>query len=89
MIRSFVISAAMVAAMLGSTAALAATEGEYDNLCAMGLVLNQEVHTDCSVNETINGKTYCFGNEKARDIFMKNADKNLERAEAAYSKMKQ
>jgi YHS domain-containing protein len=70
-----------------STAAFAGA-GEYDNLCAMGLAIGKRIPTDCSVSETINGKTYCFGNETAKTIFMKNAEENLAKAEAAYTSKK-
>jgi YHS domain-containing protein len=70
-----------------AAAAFAGT-GEYDDLCAMGLALGKKIPTDCSVSETINGKTYCFGNETAKTIFMKNAEENLAKAEAAYTSQK-
>ncbi|XSG81363.1 MAG: hypothetical protein ACPW61_09775 [Methyloligella sp. ZOD6] len=89
MIKNMLMSAAAGVVLLGgATVAMAATEGEYDNMCAMGLALDKKVETDCSVNETIDGKTYCFGNEEAKEIFMKNPEKNLEKAEAAYSRIK-
>ena len=70
-----------------ATAALAGT-GEYDDLCAMGLALGEKIPTDCSISETINGKTYCFGNEQAKIIFMKNPEENLAKAEKAYTEKK-
>jgi YHS domain-containing protein len=69
------------------TAAFAGT-GEYDNLCAMGLALGERIPTDCTISETIDGKTYCFGNEQAKMIFMKNPEENLTKAEAAYTTKK-
>ena len=71
-------------ALFFSTAAIAAT-GEYGNMCAMGLALEQKVDTDCSVNELIGGKTYCFGNEEARTAFMKDASGNLAKANSFYN----
>jgi YHS domain-containing protein len=66
------LSALACAMLLGSaTVGLAATEGEFDNLCTMGLALGQEIPTDCSVNAEIDGKTYCFGNEQAKILFLK------------------
>jgi YHS domain-containing protein len=65
-------------------AALAAT-GEYDNMCTMGLALGKDIQTDCSINETIEGKTYCFGNDKAETIFMKDPKGNLAKAQVYYS----
>ena len=84
MIRTYVTPILAGAFVLGlATAALAVT-GEFDNMCAMGLTAHKEVKTDCSVNATYKGKTYCFGNEQAKADFMKNPDANLAKAEAFY-----
>jgi YHS domain-containing protein len=81
------LSALACAMLLGSaTVGLAATEGEFDNLCTMGLALGQEIPTDCSVNAEIDGKTYCFGNEQAKSDFLKDPEVNLAKAEAYYGK---
>ena len=34
----------------------------------MGLALGKEIRTDCSINATVQGKMYCFGNEDAKTI---------------------
>jgi YHS domain-containing protein len=84
------ISALVSALLLGSaTLAVAATEGEYGNLCAEGLALGKDIATDCSVNAVIDGKTYCFGNEQAKAIFLKHPEENLAKAEATYASKKQ
>jgi YHS domain-containing protein len=73
------------------TAAVAAkgeAKGEFDNLCTQGLAQNEKVETDCSVNAQYQGKTYCFGNEQARDAFMKDPAANLAKAEAYYESIK-
>ncbi|MGH6866015.1 MAG: hypothetical protein ACREDO_07585 [Methyloceanibacter sp.] len=80
----FCIAAAFAVSTLAATAALAAT-GEYDNMCTMGLALGKDVATDCSVNAEVAGKTYCFGNEEARTMFMKDPKGNLAKAQAYYS----
>lgn len=74
--------AALVAGALMTGAALAATAGEYGNMCALGYALEKDVATDCSVNAVIDGKTYCFGNEDAKTIFMKDPKANLAKAES-------
>lgn len=79
--RAFITSAAIGTMML-ATAAFAATEGEFDNMCAMGLAMGKEVKTDCSVNAEIDGKTYCFGNEEAKAEFMKDPTGNLAKAKS-------
>ncbi len=87
MIKNMLLSAAAGALMLGSATVAIAATGEFDNMCTMGLALDKEVETDCSVNTEYNGKTYCFGNEQAKEIFLKNPEENLKKAEAAYSRM--
>jgi YHS domain-containing protein len=77
-------SAAILALGL-SLPALAATEGEFDSDCVMGLALGKEIKTDCSVNTVYGGKTYCFGNETARDLFLKKPDEFLLKAQIFYS----
>ena len=85
MTRGYITSAFAGALLLGlSTAALAVT-GEFDNMCTQGLASGKEVKTDCSVNTTIEGKTYCFGNEAAKTEFMKDPKGNLAKAHSYYS----
>ncbi|MHA1133290.1 MAG: hypothetical protein ACTSRM_03275 [Alphaproteobacteria bacterium] len=75
---------AFAGALLFSTAAIAAT-GEYDNMCTMGLALGKKVDTDCSINGMIGGKTYCFGNQDAKTMFMKDPEGNLAKARSFYN----
>jgi YHS domain-containing protein len=42
------------------------------------------VQTDCSVNATIKGSTYCFSSQDAKTNFMKSPDANLKKAETFY-----
>ena len=85
MTRSYITSAFAGALLLGlSTAALAVT-GEFDNMCTQGLASGKDVKTDCSVNTTLEGKTYCFGNEAAKTEFMKDPKGNLAKARSYYS----
>jgi hypothetical protein len=80
-----VLSAIVGAALLGLATASYAGTGEYDNLCAEGLALGKEIKTDCSVNAVIDGRTYCFGNEIAKKVFMLDQKGNLAKAQAYYS----
>ena len=72
--------------VLGVTA-YAATQGEFDDNCVMGLALGKEIKTDCSVNTVYGGRTYCFGNETARELFLKKPDEFLLKAQIFYSSM--
>lgn len=84
MIRTYVTPILAGAFALGlATAALAAT-GQFDNMCSWGLANQKDVQTDCSVNATIQGKTYCFSSDQAKADFMKNPDANLAKAESFY-----
>ena len=86
MIRSYITSAFAGALMLGfATAALAVT-GEFNNMCAEGLALHKNIKTDCSINSSFKGKTYCFGSKEAMAEFMKNPKENLAKAQTYYSK---
>jgi len=78
---------AAVLSLVSGQAAIAAesTEGEFDNDCVMGLALGKEIKTDCSVNTVYDGKTYCFGNETARDLFLKKPSEFLLQAQIFYS----
>jgi hypothetical protein len=61
--KSTILSAVAAACLLGLTAtAFAAVKGEFNDMCTMGLALGKQVKTDSSINEKIDGKTYCFGN---------------------------
>src|SRR5215467_5037431 len=83
--RSYITSAIAGALVLGlATAAVAATKGEFNNMCAESLSMGKDTPTDCSVNATIKGKTYCFGNEQAKADFMKDPEGNLAKAQAYY-----
>jgi YHS domain-containing protein len=85
MIRTYVRSALAGALVLGlATAAVAATKGQFNDMCAEALTMHKQVKTDCSVNGEYNGKTYCFGNEQAKTDFMKAPAANLAKAEAYY-----
>jgi YHS domain-containing protein len=85
MSKTILTSAIAGAMLLGLAAAAFAATGEYDNMCTMGLALGKDIQTDCSINETIEGKTYCFGNDEAKTIFMKDPKGNLAKAQIYYS----
>jgi YHS domain-containing protein len=89
MTRTILKSAVAGAMLLGLASAAWAVTGEYDNMCTMGLALGKDIKTDCSINATLEGKTYCFGNEEAKTIFMKDPAGNLAKAQAYYSSKKQ
>jgi len=81
------ICALTVTTMLGlaAPAAAAATQGEFDDNCVMGLALGKEIKTECSGNTVYAGSTYCFGNETAKQLFLKKPDEFLLKAQIFYS----
>ncbi|MGA8436294.1 MAG: hypothetical protein WB713_16230, partial [Methyloceanibacter sp.] len=88
MTRTTILSALAGALLLGVASAALAATGEFDNMCTEGLALGKDIKTDCSVNATLDGKTYCFGNEAAKTLFMKDPQGNLAKAQAYYSSKK-
>ncbi len=71
---------------LGLATAAYAAQGEFNNLCAEGLAQHKQVKTDCSINGSYQGKTYCFGDERSKETFMKDPATHLSKAEAFYQK---
>jgi len=58
---------------------------EFNNFCATSLSEGNFQATDCSVNEMVDGKTYCFGNQSSKDIFLENPQEVIQKAEAFFS----
>jgi len=84
MSRTYATSAIAGALIFGLASAAVAATGQFDNMCAWGLANHKDVNTNCSVNTTISGKTYCFSSEDAKNQFMKNPNANLRKAEKFY-----
>ena len=71
-----------------SSFAIAADYPEFGGRCAMGIVMGEEFKTDCSVDWTgPNGNQYCFGNQRAKENFLKKQDENLHKAFANYEQV--
>jgi len=85
---SVVAGAAMLGLAAGPVFAADTAEGEFGGECVMGLALGKDVQTDCSVNTVYKGKTYCFGNETARKLFLKRPEDFLLQAHVYYSSKK-
>ena len=85
MSRGYITSAFADALLLGLTTAALAATAQFDNMCAEGLALGKDIKTDCSINATIDGKTYCFGSEQAKTDFMKDPKGNLAKAQSYYT----
>lgn len=76
---------AIFVCLASSAFAAEPVEGEFDGECVMGLALGKEIKTDCSVSTVYDGKTYCFGNETARELFLKKPEEFLLKAHIFYS----
>jgi YHS domain-containing protein len=97
-VRRYWISAAIILGLLltlvppgeageaeSTNPAAAASDAEFDGECVMGLALGKDIKTDCSVSTVYGGRTYCFGNETARQLFLKKPDEFLLQAHVYYS----
>jgi YHS domain-containing protein len=62
-----------------------AANAEFGGECVMGLALGKDIKTDCSVSTVYGGRTYCFGNETAKQLFLKKPDEFLLKAHVYYS----
>ena len=82
MVRAYITSAVAGALLLGLSTAALAVNGEFGNMCTMGLASGKDIQTDCSINGQYLGKTYCFGSKEAMTEFMKNPKENLTKAQA-------
>ena len=86
MTKKYLVSAVAGIALLGfSTGAIAAVAGEFGNYCAFGLTQGVKKITDCSISQKIDGKTYCFGSNSAKEEFMKDPTANITKAQEAFS----
>jgi uncharacterized protein YjbI with pentapeptide repeats len=65
-----------------------ASAGEFGDHCTTGLSKGAFVQTKCMINEIFNGKTYCFGNEGARDSFLLDPQATVDKAATFYAKNK-
>ena len=70
--------------IVGFASSAYAVNGQFGNMCSWGLANHKDVQTDCSVNATLKGKTYCFSSADAKSQFMKNPTGNLTKAESFY-----
>jgi YHS domain-containing protein len=84
MSKIYATSALVGALMLGLATSAYAANGKFDDMCAWGLTNHKDVKTDCSMNATIKGKTYCFSSEDAKNQFMKDPNSNLAKAKSFY-----
>ncbi len=77
--------AGTVIALSGSAALAAGDLGEFGNNCAYGLTQGKKKYTDCSVQEKIGDKLYCFSKQEAKEEFMKDPEGNVAKAESFYN----
>jgi YHS domain-containing protein len=79
--KKYLLASVLLFSFAGSAYAV---NGQFGNMCSWGLANHKDVQTDCSVNATIKGKTYCFSSADAKSQFMKNPSGNLTKAESFY-----
>jgi hypothetical protein len=86
--KKVVLAATLAGAMMiasGSAALAAGDLGEFGNNCAFGLTQGVKKFTDCSVQEMIGDKRYCFSKQSAKEAFMEDPEGNVAAAEAFYA----
>ena len=54
---------------------------EFENFCTTSLSEGNFTATDCSVSKEFDGKTYCFGNQTGKDIFLEDPQEVIKKAE--------
>jgi YHS domain-containing protein len=59
---------------------------EFGGMCTTGLAMGKKIPTDCSLSESAKGKAYCFGNKEARDMYLKDADGTVKKAQDFFAK---
>ena len=75
--------------LVNSAFAADAVKGEFANHCTNGLSKGVFHTTKCEINESYNGKIYCFSNDGARDSFLLDQDNMIKTAETFYAKNKE
>ena len=81
---AFSTPALAVAFVLGVVTTAYAVTGQFNNQCSWGLANHQHVKTDCTINSSYRGQTYCFGSQEAQTSFMKSPAENLAKAQAFF-----
>jgi YHS domain-containing protein len=89
MIKALLLAVALLVGAASTAIPAEPDEAEFDGECAMGLALGKEIKTDCSISTVYEGKTYCFGNETARALFLKKPAEFLLKAHVFYSSKQQ
>ncbi len=59
---------------------------EFEEFCVTSLSEGNFNKTDCSIKQEFDGKTYCFGNKTAKELFLKNSSSIVSQAEIFYKK---
>jgi YHS domain-containing protein len=77
---SLLVSAATLVIAVSPALAAGDVDGEFG-----GLALGKDIQTDCSVSTVYKGKTYCFGNETAKSLFLKRPEDFLLQAHVYYN----
>jgi uncharacterized protein YjbI with pentapeptide repeats len=60
--------------------------GEFGDHCTTGLSNGAIIKTKCEINQLYQGKTYCFGNVSAKEVFLVSPDTIIAKATTFYAK---
>ncbi len=61
---------------------------EYDGWCAYGVTFGKKIPVDPTVFSVVDGKLYLNKNKKVGKIFEKDTEKNIEKADTEWKKIK-
>ncbi len=75
-------TAAFILALMAETAAA----GEFGDQCTAGLSSGQMIQTNCSINASYEGKTYCFGSDESKSAFMMHPAETIAKAAVFYAR---
>jgi len=78
---------AMIVLALALGGPARAAEPEFGGTCTMGLAEGKRIKTDCKITWTDekDGKLYCFGNEDSKAFFLKDPQRNLQKAKENFA----
>jgi uncharacterized protein YjbI with pentapeptide repeats len=63
-----------------------AVAGEFADYCTTGLANGKLTKTNCAINTEFENKTYCFGSEEAKTVFIHDPKLTISKAAAFYAK---
>lgn len=86
-IRSILLASILAISTSAAFAQIADGRNVHNGLCSYALTQGKKVQTDCSINITRQGETYCFHGMKEMSAFASNFDANAKKASESFGRM--